>query len=52
MPFIALVSMISMVDLLGFRPVPVAGLMARMPSGFAEVAREEAKPLRSRVFER
>lgn len=51
MPFIALVSMASMVGLLRFRPAPVANLVARMPSGFAEAAREEAKPSRARVFE-
>ncbi|BFL05072.1 hypothetical protein K100096D8_12800 [Eggerthella lenta] len=51
MPFIALVSMASMVGLLGFRPAPVADLVARMPSGFAEAARGKAKPLGARVFE-
>lgn len=44
MPFIALVSMASMVDLLRFRPALVANLVARMPSGFPEAAREEVKP--------
>ena len=44
MPFIALVSIASMVDLLRFRPAPLANLATRKPSGFAKAAREEAKP--------
>ncbi|PMB91049.1 hypothetical protein CJ240_04975 [Varibaculum cambriense] len=41
-----------MVDLLRFRPAPVANLAARMPSGFPEAARGKSKPSRARVFER